>query len=722
MIAAVRRGDQDIDRAAMLLASRIPAPLGLLARVAYNYRWSWLPGGPELFRSVEPHRWELCGENPVRLLEEASAEALARAAGDDDFLARAASLENTIRADLARPPARGPLTPERPVAFLCAEYGVHPSLPIYSGGLGALAGDFLKEASDRGLPCVAVGLMYRQGYFRQRLDASGWQHEYWLETDPERLPAALVSGEDGRPLTVRVPMRGTGVTAQIWRVDVGRTPLFLLDAERPENGRMERWITAQLYAGDPVTRLAQYALLGLGGVRALEALGIEPGLLHLNEGHAALASIELAVAQRARGVPAATALKTARQRTVFTTHTPVAAGNETYPAEELARTLGPFAASLGLDPAALVRLGRSRPDDQDEPFGITQLALRMSRTANAVSRRHGGVAREMWRDLWPERAVDDVPITHVTNGVHLPTWLDSPMQHLLDRHLGDGWPQRAADPETWSALDAVSDAELWAVREQQRAELVTFVKDRSVADRLSERQPREGVQAADRAFDPEVLTIGFARRIATYKRLHLLTEAPDQALRLLASNRAIQIVLAGKAHPDDEEAKRVVQALFAFKDAPHVAERVVFLHEYDLRTAARLVAGCDVWVNLPRPPLEASGTSGMKAVVNGALHLSVLDGWWAEAYNGTNGWSLPGDADPDERAQDLRDGTELYRLLEEEVVPTFYERDTDGLPRAWLTRIRASMRTLAPAFCAGRMLDDYLERVYRPQAQEAPSG
>jgi starch phosphorylase len=384
---------------------------------------------------------------------------------------------------------------------------VHPSLPIYSGGHGALAGDFLKEASDRGLPCVAVGLMYRQGYFRQRLDASGWQHEYWVDTDPERLPAALVRGEDGRPLTVRVPMRGTGVTAQIWRVDVGRTPLFLLDAERPENGRMERWITAQLYAGDPVTRLAQYALLGLGGVRAL-------GRPSASSRRCFTSTRDTPRSPRsrwpwpkgARGVPAATALEAARQRTVFTTHTPVAAGNETYPAEELAHTLGPFAASLGLDPAALVRLGRSRPDDQGEPFGVTQFALRMSRTANAVSRRHGGVAREMWRDLWPERAVDDVPITHVTNGVHLPTWLGSPMQHLLDRHLRDGWPQRAADPETWSALDAVSDAELWAVREQQRAELVNFVKDRSVVDRLSERQPREGVQAAYRAFDPDVLT------------------------------------------------------------------------------------------------------------------------------------------------------------------------------------------------------------------------
>ena len=707
------RGDEDLARRAADLAMRLPDALASLARIAYNYRWCWYPGGKDMFRSIDEGRWELCGENPVRLLQEVSSEALARAAGDPDLIARAASLEDTFTADLSRP-AVGPIAPERPIAFLCAEFGVHQSLPIYSGGLGALAGDVLKEASDWALPMVAVGLLYRQGYFRQRLEVSGWQQEYWTDVDPERLPAALVRGPDGRPLTVTVPIRGSEVTAQIWRVAVGRVPLFLLDADRPENGRLERWITSQLYVADPITRLSQYALLGVGGVRALAALGINPVLVHLNEGHAGFAALELARGEAARGASVEAALEAARQRTVFTTHTPVAAGNETYSGEDVIGTLGDVIAELGVDPDAILGLGRNRPENSREPFGITQFSLRMSRTANAVSRRHAGIARDMWRGLWPERPVEAVPITHVTNGVHLASWIGPPMRRLLDRHLGDDWWRQASDEGTWAALDAVPDTELWSARCEQRAELVEFVKQRSGIDRLAERQPRAEIEAAARAFDTDVLTIGFARRNATYKRIRLLIQDPDRALRLLAGPYRIQLVLAGKAHPNDEDAKRVVQELYRFKDLPDVTEHAVFLHDYDLGTAARLVRGCDLWLNLPRPPLEASGTSGMKAVINGGLHLSVLDGWWAEAYDGTNGWALPGDVHPDPVAQDARDASGLYDLFEQEVGPAFYDRDSDGLPRSWLTRVRASIRTLAPAFCTGRMLDDYIERIYQP--------
>ena len=424
MIVAMR-GDQELGLRAADLAGRLPDALAPLARIAYNYGWCWYPGGTDVFRSIDEGRWELCGENPVRLLQEASGEALARAAGDRALRARVASLEDAFAADVRRPPAVGPVAPERPIAFLCAEYGVHQSLPIYSGGLGALAGDLLKEASDRALPLVAVGLMYRQGYFRQRLDVSGWQQEYWIDIDPGRLPAALVRAPDGRPLTITVPIGGREVSAQIWRVAVGRVPLFLLDADVPENGRLERWITSQLYVADPVTRLAQYALLGVGGVRALAALGIEPALVHLNEGHAAFAVLELARAEAARGAPLEAALEAARQRTVFTTHTPVAAGNETYPREDVIGTLEDLAAELG-DPEVLMRLGRYHPEDGHEPFGMTTFSLRMSRSANGVSRRHGAVAREMWRGLWPERSLEAVPITHVTNGAHLPSWVGPP--------------------------------------------------------------------------------------------------------------------------------------------------------------------------------------------------------------------------------------------------------------------------------------------------------
>jgi glycogen phosphorylase len=717
MIVAMR-GDEELGRRAADLAGRLPEALAPLARIAYNYRWRWYPGGKDVFRSIDEERWELCGENPVRLLQEVSGEALARAAGDQALLARAASLEDAFAADLGRAPAGG-VALERPIAFMCAEYGVHRSLPIYAGGLGALAGDLLKEASDRALPLVAVGLLYRQGYFRQRLDVSGWQHEYWIDIDPERLPAALVRAPDGRPLTITVPIRGSEVRAQIWRVAVGRVPLFLLDADRPENGRLDRWITSLLYVADPITRLSQYALLGVGGVRALTALGIEPALVHLNEGHAAFAVLELARGEVARGATVEAALEAARQRTVFTTHTPVRAGNETYSRQDVIGTLGGLAGELGVDPEVIVRLGRQHPEDGAEPFGLTAFSLRMSRAANGVSRRNGAVVREMWRGLWPGRVVEAVPITHVTNGVHLASWVGPPMRRLLDRHLGEGWWRRASDVATWEALDAVSDAELWGARCEQRAELVEFVKDRSGIDRLAERQPRAGIEAAARAFDPDVLTIGFARRNATYKRIRLLIHDPGRALALLTGRHPVQFVLAGKAHPSDEEAKRVVQELFRLKAAPHVAERVVYLHEYDLGMAARLVRGCDLWLNLPRPPLEASGTSGMKAVINGGLNLSVLDGWWAEAYDGTNGWALSGEIDPDPEAQDARDASALYDLFEQDVAPAFYDRHPDGLPRAWLARIRASIRTLAAAFCTGRMLDDYLERIYAPTSTSA---
>ena len=397
----------------------------------------------------------------------------------------------------------------------------------------------------------------------------------------------------------------------------------------------------------------------------------------------------------------------------MTTHTPVAAGNETYPRDEVMGAVEGLAAELGVDPEMLLRLGRHHPEDGGEPFGMTTFSLRMSRAANGVSRRHGGVAREMWRGLWPERAVEAVPIAHVTNGVHLPSWVGAPMRHLLDRHIGEGWLRQASDAATWAPLDAVPDAELWAARREQRSELVEFVQERSGIDRLAERQPRAGIEAAARAFDPDVLTIGFARRNATYKRLGSLSTIPAGRLRCWRGRDPVQFVLAGKAHPSDEEGKRVVQELFRFKDAPHVAERVVYLHDYDLGMAARLVRGCDLWLNLPQPPLEASGTSGMKAVINGGLNLSVLDGWWAEAYDGTNGWALPGEVDPDHGAQDARDAAALYDLLEQQVLPAFYDRDADGLPRSWLARTRASIRTLAPAFCAGRMLDDYLEQGLR---------
>jgi starch phosphorylase len=714
IIRAVFDGHDSMQRAAESLASRIPERLAGLAQLAYNYRWSWQPGGDELFRSIDPRRWTRVAQNPVRLLEETPTESLRRAADDAALVERIAQAAAALDADLARPAVPGPLDSEHPGAFFCAEYAVHQSLPIYSGGLGALAGDFLKQASDDALPLVGVGLLYRQGYFRQRLDATGWQHEYWTDADPERLPAALVSGAEGAALTVSVPISGALVTAQVWRVNVGRVALYLLDSDRPENTRAARWITSRLYISDPELRLAQYLLLGVGGMRALAAMGIEPGRLHLNEGHAAFAALELARRDVAAGSSPEQALDHARRRVVFTTHTPVPAGNDTYPLDQLERVAGGFADEVGLGVEGLARLGRSHAQEAAEPFGLTQFALRSSATANAVSRRHGEVARDMWRNLWPGVEPEHVPIIHVTNGVHTPTWIGLPMHTLLDRHLPGGWLLRAADRAEWEAVREIPAAELWAARNEQRARLVAAVRDRSVAERLGRGDHLDYAQAAAGAFNPDVLTIGFARRLATYKRLRLLVADVQRSRELMRGERPIQIVLAGKAHPRDDDAKRMLQDLFRLKgNVPEVAERVVFLDDYDLATAALLVQGCDVWVNLPRPPLEASGTSGMKAALNGGLHLSVLDGWWAEAFAGDNGWALSGDVDPDTEAQDARDGHELLRLLREEVVPLFYDRDEEGLPQRWLERMRASLCSLAPAFAAQRMLADYAERAYR---------
>ena len=712
MLRIVQAGQRELERAATALATRIPEPLGVFARLAYNYRWAWDPDGPALFRDIDPDRWDRVAENPVRLLQEAATERLLAASQDAELLARAAALEERVSADLARPRRDEITTPERPIAYFSAEYGFHGSFPIYSGGLGALAGDILKEASDRAWPLVAVGLLYREGYFRQRIDAGGWQHEYWVDTDPDRLPTALVTGDDGEPITITVPIGDIEVTAQIWRVDVGGIPLYLLDAERPENTQTARWITSRLYIGDEDTRLAQYMLLGVGGVRALEAMGIEPGLVHLNEGHAAFVSLELARRNYSGTGSLSAALEIGRKQTIFTTHTPVPAGNDTYPAQQVAETLATIAGTLGVDAEEIISLGRTNQAEGAEPFGVTQFALRTSRAANGVSRRHGEVAREMWQAMWPEKAVDDVPITYVTNGVHIPTWLGQPMWELLNKHLGADWLDRATDPATWAPVDDIPAKELWDVRRAQRADMITYVQHRAVADRLARDESRVYAEAAAN-MDPDVLTIGFARRLATYKRLNLLLQDVERAMKLVAGDRPIQVLIAGKAHPRDEGGKRLVQALFESKNAPGFADRVAYLNDYDLRMAAWLVRGCDVWINLPRPPLEASGTSGMKNAVNGGLQLSVLDGWWAEGYDGHNGWALSGDVDHDHGAQDARHAHELLRLLEEEVAPEFYRSSGDGIPRDWVARVRRSLRTLGPEFGAGRMLEDYEKKVYK---------
>ncbi|HYL08392.1 MAG TPA: alpha-glucan family phosphorylase [Candidatus Udaeobacter sp.] len=701
-------GDADLQAEISDLASRVPVQLYPLVELAYNYRWSWTREGSALFQSVDPHRWELCAGNPVRLLEEAPVHSLAAAASDVRFVESVRIAAEELRADLGRPDAPAPFTKASPLAFFCAEFGIHGSLPIYAGGMGVLAGDILKEASDQALPTVGIGLLYRDGYFRQRLDVGGQQHEYWTSNDPERLPAALVTDEHRVPITVTVRLGGRDVRVQVWRVDVGRVPLYLLDTERPDNSRVDRWITARLYVGDRGIRLAQYAVLGIGGMRMLRALGIDPGVVHLNEGHATFAALEQMRAHVAEGRSFEQALGDTREKTVFVTHTPVAAGNEIYPIDSVRSLLGETIAEIDPNADRVLELARTGSRQNEQGFGLTPFAIRTSRSTNAVSKRHGEVSRAMWVQLFGGSPVDTVPIGHVTNGVHTPTWMAPRFRDLFDRHLPRGWLANAADPMTWAAVDAIPDAELWRAMCDQRAELVEYVRDHSVSDRLSRGDSPDRVDEAARTLDSSSLTIVFARRIATYKRLYLMVRDLSRALALLDGPQSLQIVIAGKAHPQDEEAKRLLRDLFQIKQSPNVSGRVVFLDDYDMAMARVLVAGCDVWVNLPRPPNEASGTSGMKVVLNGGLNLSVLDGWWSEAYDGSNGWAISSPETADLGWQDSHDSEALYDLLEKEVRPLFYERDASGVPVRWVARVKRSIRTIAPRFSATRMVDDYL--------------
>jgi starch phosphorylase len=713
-------GRRDLERAVAILAERLPEPLLPLARLAYNYRWSWLHDGAAVFRHLDHHLWRRTGRNPRLLLESVAPARLREVAADAVYLARLERLAAALDADLQRPPAACGIAPDRPVAYFCSEFGVHSSLPLYGGGLGVLAGDLLKAASDLAIPMVGVGLLYREGYFHQRLDAEGWQHEYWTNTQFEQLPLVLVSDERDQPLGVELEMRGRTVRAQIWRVDLGRVPLYLLDTDRRDNHPIDRWITARLYIGDRHTRLAQYGVLGVGGVRALRAMGIDAGLVHLNEGHAALAGVERIGALLAQHVPLYDALARVREETVVTTHTPIAAGNEWYRVEEVEPVLGRLPDQVGVPRKLFYGLGRFAPDDEGEPVSITPLALRTSRAANGVSMRHGRVAREMWQRLWPEKPVEQVPIGHVTNGVHTTTWMSRSMQDLLDRHLPAGWREHVSSQAVCDAVAAIPAAELWAVRCQLRSALVERARELSVGWRLSRGETPEYVEAASRIFDPDVLTLGFARRVVNYKRLYLMVRHLDRGLRLLRDDvRPIQVVIAGKAHPQDAEAKQTLQTLMRARGAPEVPGRIIFFEDYDLNLAPLIMAGVDLWVNTPRPPLEACGTSGMKVVLNGGLNLSVLDGWWEEAYDGETGWGIHSSPEGGEGAQDDRDGIALFNLLEHEVIPLFYERNAEGIPERWLARVRASMRRLIPRFSAERMVRDYVERYYVPAAAAA---
>jgi starch phosphorylase len=705
-------GATDLAARAELLAERLSDGLKPLAPIAYNYVWSWMRDGEGVFRDINPHRWALSGANPVRFLSDLWPSTQEAAERNPELMERVGGLTEAVAGYVGRPDApRDGI--DGPIAFLCAEFGVHASLPIYSGGLGVLAGDMLKEASDQAFPMVGVGLFYRRGYFRQRIDLAGRQQEQWPASDPKGMPMARVTAPDGSPLRLTVPLDGHDTAFQVWRVDVGRVPLLLLDAELPENDPVQRWTTGRLYDFSRTIRLQQYGLLGIGGARLLEALAVAPAVVHLNEGHPALAPLELAAGRVAAGETLAAALAAVRERVVFTTHTPVPAGNETYAREELLGAFGGLAGRLGVGDEDFLDLFRSRPGDLDEPPGMSALALRVAGRANGVSRLHGRVAREMWRPLFGARAADEVPIGEVTNGVHVPTWVAPPMARVLERHLGPDWLLRRLDPDRWRAVRGIPGAELWEARCEARRQLVEFVRMKGEQDLLLRGEDPADVRALGYRIEPDVLTLGFARRLATYKRLHLLIHDVARTHRLLRGERKVQLLVAGKAHPADEGGKQTLQAIFNLRRRNGDAlDRIAFVEDYDIDVARRLVAGCDVWINLPRRPFEASGTSGMKSALNGGLQLSVLDGWWAEGYDPAAGWAIPGDSCGSETEADAVDAGRFYDLLEHEVIPLFYDRGDDGVPEAWCERMRVSIASCAQAFAATRMLDDYVERMY----------
>ena len=713
---------EEVERRIAPRERRLPEPLRPLGRLAWNYWWSWAADGAAVFRDLDPAVWEECEHNPRRLLAEVAEFRLMQMATDPVYAERvsllAARFDEYItdrRTWESHTDKR--ITREHPIAYFCAEYGIHNSLPLYSGGLGMLAGDHLKSASDLRLPLVAVGLLYRYGYFRQRLRRDGWQEEHYGETHPSVLPIQQVRDESNEPVMIEVVMRGRKVRAQAWRVDVGRIPLYLLDTNIPENEETDRLVTGHLYGGDRETRIVQEMMLGIGGVRLLRRLQIEPQVFHLNEGHSAFLTLELArEIRQAAGVSFDVAAERVRERCVFTTHTPVAAGNDEFIIPLVEKTFGSsYEEHLGLTHEEFINLGRVTPSDEDELYGLTPLAIKMCRSTNGVSKKHGEVSRALWQKMWPERAVDEIPITSVTNGVHAPTWVAPLIRALYEKHLGMNWAEIALDAEQWKrGVEKISDEELWHAHLLLKQRLVAFVRHRSFHARLNNNESMEYTESARTMFDADALTIGFARRVAAYKRWSLLLTDPHRLLRLINNEqRPLQFVFAGKAHPQDQGAKFILQQLARWKYDPLVRHRAVFLQDYDQEIARQLVQSVDVWMNVPRRPLEASGTSGEKVAMNGGLNLSILDGWWIEGYDGTNGFAI-GDEREGNAAGDVdeADAESLYRMLEQKVLPTYYERDSRGIPRRWVTMMKRSIETLVPAFNSDRMVEEYARRIY----------
>lgn len=694
----------------------LPEALSGLPRLAMNLAWSWNRDARRLFELIDPTLWSLVRHDPVRLLQDIDAARLEACAADAHFM----ELYEGVMGALAGLESwdgtwfrqQGDIDPSHPVAYFCAEFAVHDSIPIYSGGLGILAGDHLKSASDLGIPLVGVGLLYQRGYFDQAFDADGWQINRDEVFDPARMPLTRLHDPDG-PGLAAVELEGRTVELGAWEMSVGRTRVILLDSDLPANEADDRELTARLYESGEELRLKQEWILGTGGVRVLEALEIEPGCWHANEGHAAFMMVERVRRLIEAGSTIDDAVATVRRGSVFTTHTPVPAGHDNFTREQVESVIGPVWATLGMSEADFLKIGYA-PQTGEDRFHMTAAAIRLAQSVNGVSERHGRVTREMWGELWPGRGTEDVPIGSVTNGVHAWTWMSEPVQEMLDEELGAWWNHEVGDPEAWDRVLEIDDGRVWSLHREMKREGL-----RKLIDQARRRWKREGgkarhVVAAGPLLDPEALTLGFARRFATYKRADLLLRDEERLLELITDeHRPVQLVFAGKAHPADDEGKKILQRIYQLSHSADAGGRVAFVQDYEMHVARALFNSVDVWLNIPRVPKEASGTSGMKAALNLVPQLGTIDGWWEEGYDGENGWAIPRAADEHEDV-DQWDWEHMFDLLENEVVPRYHDRDEAGVPTAWVRMMKRALWVAGRDFTTSRMLRDYGTQYYLP--------
>jgi starch phosphorylase len=693
----------------------LPERIGDLGTLAYNLWWSWQPQARGLFRVLDLPAWRDSGHNPVRMLATLPAETLAGAAEDREFLSHYDAVMERFEAEVGS--QAGWFTAEyghlpAPLAYFSAEYGLHVSLPTYAGGLGILAGDYLKECSDLAIPVVAIGLIYNQGYVWQRIREDGWPEDTERVLDRTNDPITRVQDGAGKPLIVQVPLFDPPVHVAVWQVAVGRVSLYLLDTDLDLNQPWDRAIAQHLYAGNPEQRLRQEIVLGIGGIGVLDALGLRPAAIHINEGHPALAMLERVRHRMEEGQGFDQAVQEVRRSSIFTTHTPLPAGTDVYPFQLIEKYFDRYNDKLGIDRHTFFQLGLN-PQDAGAGFNMTVFALRMAQFCNAVSRRHAEVARRMWSSLWPDKKVDEVPIVAITNGVHLPTWIEPiHLQPLLDRYLGAGWSNNQDKAGIWELVDDIPDESLWRLHQNLKVALLDNINERARERWQRDRVAAGNVIAYGALLDPEVLTLGFSRRFTGYKRPDLILSDLDRIRNLLtAPYRPVQLIFAGLAHPADVEGKRIIQKIVHLAQSPDFAGRIAFVENYDQQLAQYMVHGVDVWLNNPLPPLEASGTSGMKAAVNGTPNLSILDGWWLEGYNGANGWAFGGEEVEGDRTR--TDAEALYRLLEKKIIPLYYERTDDEVPHDFVRVMKAALKSVAPAFSARRMTTEYVNQFYR---------